>query len=412
MASTYTVKSGDTLSKIAAANQTTVAKLIEANPFLKTNPKYNGGSTIFSGTTLTLPTSATGGATSSSGVAGAVSGATGGTSTGTSTGTSASTSVSTGATGKTDTLDMATLQAKFGIAAGVIGADDSLKAILNKILTEGITSEALMTQMIQGTPWYKNQTDAQRSYAYAKETNPGQFAADLQLNASNIVKQFMGNGISITAAQAIDYAQQLMQSVVIKDGKVVRYDQEYLNKIMANAIDFSKKSTIGGMTVFNMTGKLETVANELYKRAWDYGFPASTSNARFEEWFKNSMKGLIAGTLNVEDLDNELQSRAKSMFPGLTQQITQGQTLRQAADPWLNAIADTWEMDVNSLDLNNDYVQRALNYTDEKGNVSTMNLYDAKKMARRSSNWDYTSTAKEEKTKIASTILRDFGFLG
>jgi hypothetical protein len=41
-----------------------------------------------------------------------------------------------------------------------------------------------------------------------------------------------------------------------------------------------------------------------------------------------------------------------------------------------------------------------------------MNLYDAKKMARRSGNWDYTSTAKEEKTKIASTILRDFGFLG
>lgn len=412
MASTYTVKSGDTLSKIAAANQTTVAKLLDANPFLKTNPKYNGGSTIFSGTTLTLPTSASGAATSSSGIAGAVSGATGGTSTGTSTGTGVVTSASTGATGKVDTLDKATLQAKFGIAAGVIGADDSLGKVLDDILAKGITSEAIMTQMIQGTAWYKNQTDAQRSYAYAKETNPGQFAADLQLNASNIVKQFMGNGISITAAQAIDYAQQLMQSVVIKDGKVVRYDQEFLNKIMANAIDFSKKSTIGGVTVYNMTGKLETVANELYKRAWDYGFPASMSNSRFESWFENSMKGLIAGTLNVEDLDNELQARAKSMFPGLTQQLTQGQTLRQAADPWLNAIADTWEMDVNSLDLNNDYVQRALNYTDEKGNVTTMNLYDAKKMARRSGNWDYTSTAKEEKTKIASTILRDFGFLG
>lgn len=402
----YTVKSGDTLSKIAAANGTTVAKIIAANPFLKTNPKYNGGSTIFSGTVLQLPSTNP----ATTGLDTAVNAAT---NTGTSTGTSTSTAkVSAQAPTNVDKLDMATLQAKFSIAAGVIGSDDSLRLILEKILADGITSEALMTQMIQGTTWYKNQTDTQRAYAYAKETNPGQFAADLQLNASNIVKQFMGNGISITANQAIDYAQQLMQSAVIKDGKVVRYDQEFLNKIMANAIDFSKKSTIGGMTVYNMTGKLETVANELYKRAWDYGFPASMSNSRFESWFENSMKGLIAGTLNVEDLDNELQSRARSMFPGLTQQLTQGQTLRQAADPWLNAIADTWEMDVNSLDLNNDYVQRALNYTDEKGNVTTMNLYDAKKMARRSSNWDYTSTAKEEKTKIASTILRDFGFLG
>ena len=51
----YTVKSGDTLSKIAAANKTTVSKIIAANPVLTTNPKYNGGSTIFSGTKLNLP---------------------------------------------------------------------------------------------------------------------------------------------------------------------------------------------------------------------------------------------------------------------------------------------------------------------------------------------------------------------
>lgn len=41
-----------------------------------------------------------------------------------------------------------------------------------------------------------------------------------------------------------------------------------------------------------------------------------------------------------------------------------------------------------------------------------MSIYDAKKMARRSAKWDNTSTAKEEKTRIASTILKDFGFLG
>jgi len=406
----YTVKTGDTLSKIAAANGTTTAKIIAANPFLKTNPKYNGGSTIFSGTVLQMPAQAG----ASTGLNTAVNNATSGNNTGTSTGTSTATSTSTSTQAATniDKLDKATLQAKFGIAAGVIGADPSLEAVLNQILDQGITSEALMTQMIQGTAWYKNQTDTQRQYAYYKETNPGQYAADLQLNASNIVKQFMGNGISITAAEAIDYAQQMMQSAIIKDGKVVRYDQEFLNKIMSKSIDFSKKSVIGNKTIYNLTGKLETVANELYKRAWEYGFPNSMSNTRFEGWFENSMKGLIAGTLNAEDLDNELQKRAMSMFPGLTEQLSQGKTLRDAADPWLTAIADTWEQDVNSLDLNNDYVQRALNYTDEKGNVGTMNLYDAKKMARRSGNWDYTSTAKEEKTKIASTILRDFGFLG
>jgi murein DD-endopeptidase MepM/ murein hydrolase activator NlpD len=405
--SSYTVKSGDTLSKIAAANGTTVAKLIAANPFLKTNPKYNGGSSIFSGTVLTLPS----GNPATAGLDTAVGDATtgnGNTNSGNGNG-----NVSTQAATNVDKLDKATLQAKFGIAAGIIGADDSLSKVLDKILADGITSEALMTQMIQETLWYKNQTDKQRAFVYAKETNPGQFAADLQLNASNIVKQFMGNGIQITAAQAIDYAQQLMQSVIIDaSGKVVRYDQEFLNKIMANSIDFSKKSTIGGKQIYNLTGKLETVANELYKRAYDYGFDSSLSNERFAGWFENSIKGLISGTTNAEDIDNELQKQAMSMFPGLTNQLSQGQTLRAAADPWLNAIAGVWEVDPTTLNLNDPFVQRALNYTDEKGNVSTMNLYDTKKMARRSPNSDFTSWAKEEKTGIANTILRDFGFLG
>jgi hypothetical protein len=100
------------------------------------------------------------------------------------------------------------------------------------------------------------------------------------------------------------------------------------------------------------------------------------------------------------------------MFPGLTNQLSQGQTLRAAADPWINAIANTWEVDPNSIDLNDKYLQQALNYTDEKGTVKTMNLYDVKKLARRSPDSDFTSWAKEEKTGIANTILRDFGYLG
>ena len=414
MADKVTVKSGDTLSSIAKANGTTVAKIIAANPMLTNNPKYNGGSTIFSGTVLTLPSAAGANTGLNTAVAGATNtGTSTATNTGTNTGTGVVTTTATQAATNVDKLDMATLQAKFSIAAGIIGADSSLKTVLDQILQQGITSEAIMTQMIQGTLWYKNQTDKQRQYEFAKETNPGQFAADLQLNASNIVKQFMGNGIKITAAEAIEYAQQLMKSVVLdKSGNVVRYDQDFLNKIMANAIDFSKKSTIGGKVVYNMTGKLETVANELYKRAWDYGFPSSMSNTRFEGWFENTMKGLIAGTLNPEDIDNDFQKQAMSMFPGLTSQLTQGQTLRAAADPWINALANTWEVDPNTIDLNDKYLQQALNYTDEKGNVKTMNLYDTKKLGRRSPDSDFTSWAKEEKTGIANTILRDFGFLG
>lgn len=316
-----------------------------------------------------------------------------------------------------DTLSMAQLMQQYGIAAAVLANNPSLVEALNRILGVGggpmITDPALQEAIIKGTSWYRDQTDTQRTYDYYKATNPGQFAADLQLNASKIVKQYAALGLNITADQAIEYAENAMKQVIIKDGKVVRFDQDYLNKLMSDSIKFTKTGTIDGRVRYTgLAGKLETMASELYQRAWDYGFPQTMSNEAFGNWFESNIRGLVAGTTNPEDVDNLLQERAKSFAPGLARFIDQGQTLRDAANPWLNAIAMTWEVDPDTLDLNDDYVQRALNFQDEKGNFSTMNLYDTKKLARRSAKWDMTQQAKEEKTGIAQAILRDFGFLG
>jgi LysM repeat protein len=415
-----TVKSGQTLSSIAKANGTTVAAIKKANPVLTTNPKYNGGNTIFAGTKLVIPGKAPATATAK---ATSVVTPNPVTVTNTSTvnpftsNTDASIASSTTVPMTTDRLSMAQLQAQFGITAAVINNDPSLLAALNRILgVDGgpmITDPALQEAIVKGTSWYRDQTDTQRSYDYARATNPGQFAADLQKNASNIVKQYAAMGLTISANQAIEYANNMMKQAIIKDGKVVRFDQDYLNKLMADSIKFVKTNSIDGRVVYTgLAGKLETMAGKLYGMARDYGFQQTTSNASFDKWFEASMKGLVAGTLNPEDVDNDLQARAKSFAPGLAKFIDQGQTLREAADPWLKAISDTWEMDIDQVDLNDDYVQRAINMQDEKGNFTTMNLYDTKKLARRSAKWDTTQTAKEEKTSIASRILKDFGFLG
>jgi hypothetical protein len=413
-----TVRSGQTLSSIAKANGTTVSAILKANPVLTTNPKYNNGNTIFAGTKLTIPSSGSA-LTPTPTPTPAFSP----TPTPTSSPNPFTDNLSLSQNSPTavpmaaDKLSMAMLQKMYGITAAVINNDPSLLAALNKILgADGgpmITDPALQEAIVKGTSWYRDQTDTQRQFDFAKATNPGQFAADLQKNASNIVKQFASMGLPISASEAIEYANNMMKQAIIKDGKVVRFDQDYLNKLMADSIKFVKTNSIDGRVVYTgLAGKLETMAGKLYSMARDYGFQQTTSNASFDKWFEASMKGLVAGTLNPEDVDNDLQARAKSFAPGLARFIDQGQTLREAADPWLKALADTWEMDIDQVDLNDDYVQRAINMQDEKGNFTTMNLYDTKKLGRRSAKWDTTQTAKEEKTSIASRILKDFGFLG
>ena len=406
----YTIKKGDTLSAIAAANKTTVKKIMDANPSI-TNPNV-----IRAGATIEIP----GKVTTPPATSGVSTGVVSGTATSYSPGSTSVVNTGVSSTGATqmDKFSPEQLAAKFGVAAAVINADKSLQDALNKILgLDGsgtmITDPELQTQIIQNTSWYKNQTDTQRKHSFFKQTNPAQYAADLQLNASEIVKMWAGSGLTISATDAITYADQMMQQAVIKDGKVVRYDKAYLQKLMADSIKFDKTNTFesNGKVVYDLDGKLETMAQALYDRAYDYGYPSTVSNDGFKKWFEASIKGLVAGTLNPEDVDNELEQRAMSLFPGLKDQMLRGQSLREAADPWINTIATTLEIDPKSLDLNNDIVQQALNYTDDKGNVSPMNLYGAKKLARRSKDFDFTQQAKEEKTNIAGIILRDHGYL-
>jgi LysM repeat protein len=60
-AKTVVVKPGDTLGKIAAANNLSLKSILDANAKFTTDPKYKGGSTIFSGTTVKIPKFAKGG---------------------------------------------------------------------------------------------------------------------------------------------------------------------------------------------------------------------------------------------------------------------------------------------------------------------------------------------------------------
>ena len=406
---TVTVKKGDTLSAIAKANKTTVAAIAKANPSIK------NVNVIKPGQKFVIP-----GATSATTTKPTTSAVTTTPTTTTPTTVINPATLSTTAAQTKDTFSMAELESKYKIAAGVLKSNPSLQTALAKILGgpngEGmVTDPYLQEQIIKETDWFRTQTDKQRQFDYAKQTNPGQFQADLQANASEIVRKFSSNGLKITAQEAITYAEQMMKSSIIQNGKVISYDKNYLNQVMANAIDFTQTGKVGTndkVVYTKLSGNMETLAASLYKQAWDYGYDKTMSNTGFTKWFETSMKGLVAGTLNAEQVDDQLQARAKSFAPGLSNLIDQGQTLRQAADPWLQAMADVWETDANQIDLNDEYVQRALNVTDEKGNVQPINLYDAKKLARRSAKWDTTQNAKEEKTRIANRILQDFGFLG
>jgi hypothetical protein len=313
---------------------------------------------------------------------------------------------------KQDTFSLEQLAAKYSIAASILESDPSLVDALNRILKGKIVDPKLQMAELQKSEWFLKNSEDFRKFQIAKTTDPTTFEADLITNTNKLLAKYKQAGIPITPQEATALAEKLMMKSQRVDGKITVYDDTFINKTLAGAIDFSKKRVVNGITLYDLSGNTETLANQLYDLAWDYGFQSTKSNKGFDQWLQNSVRALVAGETTEADIKADLTNSASSMFPGLTAQLSRGQTLREAADPWLKAIADTWEVEQDTLDLNDDFVNRILNQQDDKGNVTPMNLYQAKTAARKSTKWQFTERAKEEYTGMGQKILQDFGFLG
>jgi len=317
-----------------------------------------------------------------------------------------------------DPLSMKKLKAQFGISSAILDENPELKEALQKVLDlqkQGKTpTDENIVSMLNETNWFKNHSAQWMQVEIDRQKKaPAIWDAQVKNIADQIKEQFLAAGADIDDATATKYAEQTIYgSGMNADGVQEIYDNNWLNKTIASAIDFTKTKTVAGIEMYDLSGAAETTAKDLYELANNYGIDSSMTNTAFTSWFEKSFKGLINKTVASEDIDDELINMAVSKYPGLAKQLSRGVTLRAAANPYLKTLADELELDPETFDLNDNLAQRVLNSVDEQGNFKPMSLYDAKLAARKDERWKFTGQARQEYTDIGNTILRDFGFLG
>lgn len=315
---------------------------------------------------------------------------------------------------KKDKLNMKQLASKFGIAASYLKTDASLQKVLNQIINQDITDPQRMQAMIQNTNWWQDYSNSLRQYMYAKETNPAEFATNLEKAKQNVLTQANALGIEIDDATAEQWADLLLRgsTKMNKNGEVTVFDEAWLGEKLAAAIDFSKTKTVGGVEILDLDGQLGTAVDEIYKLARDYGIDSTMANQSFNSWMQTTISGIVSGDMTQDDIQQGIVEMAMNNFPGFAEQIRQGYTLREAAASQLSAIAKELELDPNTLDLNDNVVQQVLNFQDKSGAYKPMTAYEARKAARKDNRWQFTENARTEYQDIAGKILADFGFGG
>lgn len=310
-----------------------------------------------------------------------------------------------------DTFDIDRFASQYSIPAAIINSDPEILEVIKWLQANPDAPMADVVLKLQETNWGKKTSTNKRYWESFSQTRPTDFELVIGEIQTKVETQYKKAGLTIGQSEARDMATKLLYgSDRDESGNLVRFDQKWVDRQIANSIDFTKTRTVGGVQVLDVSGSAEKVAQDLYSVAYNYGIDSSMSNQAFKDWFGRTARAVMAGDMDMQQADDEIVDMARSRFPGMSSYFDRGINLRTAADPWIQTIKDVLE--VGDVDLNDDLFQRIVNNTDEQGNFRPMSLYEARLAARKDARWDYTGQAKEEKTDIASKILADFGFLG
>lgn len=311
---------------------------------------------------------------------------------------------------KKDTLDLKALAKKYGVAAATLNGNKELTDIFKLAIARN-WAEADILNAISNSGWGQNHTKTWIEIEKERLAQPKIWDAVIAKTSKTIRDQYIATGAEPPSDEELaTIAAQTLHGGDLVGGKWENYDAAWLQQKIASAIDFSNTMTVGGVTLYDLSGKAEAVATSLYDTAYKYGLDTTMSNESFTNWFKTTAKAITEGTMAAEDADDEAMKMAVSRFPSYASAAARGVSLLDWASPWLTVAHDVLG-DAN-IGLNDDLVAKMLNGVTKDGQPQPMSLYDAKLAARSDKRWMYTEQAKNEYTDLGSKILKDFGFLG
>ena len=121
---------------------------------------------------------------------------------------------------------------------------------------------------------------------------------------------------------------------------------------------------------------------------------------------------IVAGQVDENTVYSTIRESAASAFPALADKIKAGLDLKNLASPYIQSMSDILEIPDTAIDLFDPQIRSAMAFTLPDGKIGTKSIYSFEKELRKDDRWQYTKKAREQAASVATTVLRDFGFMG
>ena len=121
---------------------------------------------------------------------------------------------------------------------------------------------------------------------------------------------------------------------------------------------------------------------------------------------------LASGQTTIEALKSDLTQKAMKAYPQLASrlQATPGLTVRDAVEPIINTVANLWEIDPSTIELDDPNIDKLIRPDGILGKMAPATISEAYNFAINHPNFDKTKKGKDMAFNGATAFLRAQGF--
>lgn len=273
----------------------------------------------------------------------------------------------------------------YGMSTAFFNSVPELRRLLGQATAQQWDATAFQAHL-KNSKWWKETSDSNRKAQVMEKSDPATYKATLEASR-------------VAASQlAVKMGAILSDGAVDKLAKNILHfgwNDAQIQNFLGHYIDFNDKKVLGGMA--------GQAYQQLKTTAYDNGVSLS------EQALKNSAAYVVKGVSTMEKEVANIRGVAMGAYPGFADQIEAGQSMRQIAEPYVQALAKTLEIPDTDVDMFDPRIKSALNRADAKGQVSPQSLTDFTVALRDTPDWRRTANAQQSMMTVGQQVLRDMG---
>lgn len=289
----------------------------------------------------------------------------------------------------TPTLSRQEMAANYGWSYAFLKSNPELWKLFNTAVKKNY-SQARFVAALRETKWYQKNSDTARQTQILQKTDPATYNQRLAAMQDKIAQQAGQAGSVFSQRQLHDIAQQAM---------MFGWDDNMITKILSEHVQTQKGGRYGGAA-----GQAQQELNQ-----YAYQMGVTLSDPTLKTWLSN----IVGQTHTIDDYKGFIQQQAMNTFPSLTKELAGGQTLSQIADPYVQQMAQTLELNPTELNVFTPQIRQALQgVRQQDGSVVATPLYQFEQQIKSDPalGWTKTDNGRAALSAASSQVLKDMGF--